>query len=232
MVKIGTLQRAGTLSLMQSNGAGFNHAYASGFLGSLGAAGFVKTFGQEIAGSTVGTIAFGAVSGGVGASLTGGNFWQGFVIGGTVSALNHVGHRIRTSQETRTYSLPGTTSAPDGNLPIHQQQDPEVGCTQEVMESIIEYKTGQVLNLDKSAGADFMQLSKTDALKSLNLNVSNSHNDAFIIGTEMLKGNPSAITYDNNGTFHTVAVNKITITHSINSRGVGSMTYTIQVMIH
>jgi RHS repeat-associated protein len=59
----------GALTMMQNNGAGFGSAFASGFLGSLGAAGFAKTFGQEIAGSTVGTIAFGAVSGGVGASL-------------------------------------------------------------------------------------------------------------------------------------------------------------------
>ena len=40
----------------------------------------------------LGTIAFGALSGGIGAELTGGNFFQGFVIGGVVAGLNHVMH--------------------------------------------------------------------------------------------------------------------------------------------
>ena len=31
-------------------------------------------------------------SGGIGAELTGGNFFQGFVIGGVVAGLNHVMH--------------------------------------------------------------------------------------------------------------------------------------------
>ena len=40
----------------------------------------------------LGTIAFGALSGGIGAELTGGNFFQGFVIGGVVAGLNHEMH--------------------------------------------------------------------------------------------------------------------------------------------
>ncbi|MRX40069.1 hypothetical protein GJU43_12350 [Flavobacterium sp. LC2016-23] len=40
----------------------------------------------------MGTIAFGALSGGVGAELTGGNFWQGALTGGIVAGLNHVLH--------------------------------------------------------------------------------------------------------------------------------------------
>ncbi|RUT71684.1 hypothetical protein D0817_03085 [Flavobacterium cupreum] len=42
----------------------------------------------------MGTIAFGALSGGVGAELTGGNFWQGAVTGGIVAWLNHVMHQM------------------------------------------------------------------------------------------------------------------------------------------
>ena len=178
----------------------------------------------------LGMIAFGTVSGGAGAALTGGNFWQGAVTGLVVSGLNHAGHIIRTWQETRTYSLPATASSPDGNLPIHQQADPAVGCTQEVLESIVEYKTGQVLNLDKSSGADFVELAGSDAVRSLNLNVSRAYNNAHIIGTNMLNGNPSAITYDNGGVQHTVGINKITITQTTSARGVISFQTTIQVM--
>jgi hypothetical protein len=47
-----------------------------------------KAFGT----SDVGAIGFGALSGGVGAELTGGNFWQGAVTGGIVAGLNGVLH--------------------------------------------------------------------------------------------------------------------------------------------
>src|SRR5690606_32944539 len=40
---------------------------------------------------------FGTVSGGLSAELTGGNFWQGAATGLTVSALNHVAHKVHTS---------------------------------------------------------------------------------------------------------------------------------------
>lgn len=47
----------------------------------------------DFANSTVGTVAFGALSGGIGAELSGGNFWEGAVIGGIVAGLNHAMHR-------------------------------------------------------------------------------------------------------------------------------------------
>lgn len=184
----------------------------------------------SMGGGDIGTLAFGTVMGGAGATLTGGNFWQGAATGLTVSLLNHVNHRPKATQQTRTYGLPATESSPDGNLPIHRQADPEVGCTQEVLESIIEYKYGTVLNLDKSSGADFLQLSRTDAVRSLNLNVSNTHNNAHIVGNKMLNGNPSVITYDNGGVMHTVGINKITITQTTSARGVISYQTSIQVM--
>ena len=40
------------------------------------------------------TMLFGSVGGGVSAELAGGNFWQGAAIGLTVSALNHVAHKM------------------------------------------------------------------------------------------------------------------------------------------
>lgn len=42
----------------------------------------------------ISTMLFGSGSGGLTAELTGGNFWQGATIGLTVSALNHVAHRL------------------------------------------------------------------------------------------------------------------------------------------
>ena len=85
----------GVLSAMQ--GGDFVSGAAAGFFGSLGAdvwGGAMKNFGYEkFAESTVGTITFGALSGGIGAELSGGNFWQGAVIGGIVAGLNHELHR-------------------------------------------------------------------------------------------------------------------------------------------
>ncbi|KFF16178.1 hypothetical protein IW22_23050 [Chryseobacterium sp. JM1] len=79
-------------------GENFGSAFASGFLGSLGASAFSSVAGK-FANSTVGTISFGAVAGGVGAELSGGNFWQGAVIGGFVAGLNHTMHQVATALE-------------------------------------------------------------------------------------------------------------------------------------
>lgn len=39
-------------------------------------------------------VAFGALSGGIGAELSGGNFWQGAVTGGIVAGLNSAMHKL------------------------------------------------------------------------------------------------------------------------------------------
>jgi YD repeat-containing protein len=84
----------GALSLMQ--GGNFWSGAAAGFLGHLGAEAWgasMKGLGYgQFAGSTGGIVTFGALSGGIGAELTGGNFWQGAVTGGIVSGLNHAMH--------------------------------------------------------------------------------------------------------------------------------------------
>ena len=88
----------GVLSVLQ--GGDFVQGFASGALGSLGA----EMFGQ-VAGSwsnsTGGQILFGALSGGVGAELSGGNFWQGAVTGGIVAGLNHAMHMEKTNDRGR-----------------------------------------------------------------------------------------------------------------------------------
>ena len=99
------LVHAGTHAISQGilavvQGDSFLSAAAGGFFGSLGAkawGGAMKNLGYEkFAQSTIGTVAFGALSGGIGAELSGGNFWQGAVTGGIVAGLNHVMHRYMT----------------------------------------------------------------------------------------------------------------------------------------
>ncbi|MCG7281611.1 hypothetical protein MHJ94_09940, partial [Chryseobacterium taklimakanense] len=50
----------------------------------------------------VGQIAVGAITGGIGAELSGGNFWQGAVIGGIVAGLNAAMHRMDTPFDEKT----------------------------------------------------------------------------------------------------------------------------------
>lgn len=87
----------GVLAVMQ--GTDVKTAMIGDFLGSLGAdawGGAVKGLGYEkFAESTLGTVAFGVLSGGIGAELTGGNFWQGAVTVGIVAGLNHAMHKIK-----------------------------------------------------------------------------------------------------------------------------------------
>lgn len=55
--------------------------------------------GAAGANNTIGMIAFGTVSGGAGAVMTGGNFWKGAVIGLFVSSLNHSFHSTGDKQK-------------------------------------------------------------------------------------------------------------------------------------
>lgn len=86
----------GILSMMQ--GGNFFTGAASGMLGHLGAEAWGATMRgaglDKFAQSTGGMVAFGAISGGVGAELSGGNFWQGAVTGGIVAGLNSAMHKI------------------------------------------------------------------------------------------------------------------------------------------
>ncbi|WP_211571766.1 hypothetical protein, partial [Microcystis aeruginosa] len=54
----------------------------------------VKGIGGNFSRTTTGALAFGAVSGGAGARLAGGNFWQGAVTGLFVTGFNHLMHSV------------------------------------------------------------------------------------------------------------------------------------------
>lgn len=94
MVQAGTHAVAqGVMSLMQ--GGSFEQAFWSGALGSLGASGWREVMGS----SGTSMVAFGAISGGVGAVLSKGNFWEGAFIGGSVAWFNHKLHETNSSFE-------------------------------------------------------------------------------------------------------------------------------------
>ncbi len=63
---------------------------------------------------TVGTMFFGTISGGAGAAISGGNFWQGAVTGLVVSGLNHVAHSGNNKTKFSTSEEEGVT--PDGEI--------------------------------------------------------------------------------------------------------------------
>ena len=99
----------GVLAIVGSgNGSGFLQAFVSGALGSIAASGWQSMVGK----GPLGTIAFGALSGGIGAELTSGNFFQGFVIGGVVAGLNHAMHQKDLIRE----SFDDPDGVPEANM--------------------------------------------------------------------------------------------------------------------
>ena len=109
-----------------------------------------------------------------------------------------------TWQRITEYSLP------HGDLPIHQQTNPEVGCTQETLESISDYLGNPVSVADKSQGADFAQLAKEYGFKTKTI-MPRTINSEHIVGAQMTLDKPVAITYNNGGVMHTVGLNRIKI---------------------
>lgn len=87
--------------ISELTGGSFLQGFASGALGSLAGSGF-QAWGGDFAKSAVGTIGYSAVAGGVGAELTGGDFWRGAVIGATVAGLNHVQETAQQRRIART----------------------------------------------------------------------------------------------------------------------------------
>ncbi|MDC8101887.1 hypothetical protein [Chryseobacterium rhizosphaerae] len=80
-------------------GSNFGQAFLSAAFVSIAAGAYgdmMKNINLgQFANSTAGMVAFGALSGGVASALSGGNFWQGAVIGGTVAGLNDALHKIQ-----------------------------------------------------------------------------------------------------------------------------------------
>ena len=154
-----------------------------------------QNFGQAFWGGTkVGLIGgisgatIGGFWGGIDAVMDGRNFWNG-----------------APWEVAYDYKLPGTWSSLRGDLPIHNQADPTVGCTQKTFESMTHYRM-QNFEIPIENGTDFRQLAE-----SWGYEVKRAHNNVHSIGRQMLKGNPSAITYNNEGVQHTVGINRIKV---------------------
>jgi hypothetical protein len=73
------------------SGGDFGQSFLTAAISSVAAGGYGMLGGATQTG--VGQVLFGTIAGGVTSDLQGGNFWQGAVIGFTVSALNHVAHQ-------------------------------------------------------------------------------------------------------------------------------------------
>ncbi len=189
--------------------------FAGGFFGGAGnawanGAGFGKGMVEGLKASGISGITGGLMGGlieGIDAYRNGRDFWGG------------------KPWETKTdYSLPR------GNLPIHEQADKTVGCTQETLESIAEYKRQPINITDKSKGADFAQLAKEHGFNTKTVMPRTPHSE-HVVGAQLRIGNPSAITYNNGGTMHTVGINRIQIQQVPRVLGSGyRMRVLVQVM--
>jgi hypothetical protein len=112
--------------MMSISGGKFWNGFAAGAASSIASSLFsfdgnssndgTLGWGNSVRSSGAGMIAFGTVSGGAGAHLSGGNFWQGAVTGLVVSGLNHYAHqtddnddiiRINTKDKTATVETTG-----------------------------------------------------------------------------------------------------------------------------
>ena len=64
----------------------------------------------------------------------------------------------------------------------------------------------QSFEIPIDGGADFRELAERYGYE-----VSRNYNNVHRVGNQMLKGNPSAITYNNGGVYHTVGINRIQV---------------------
>jgi hypothetical protein len=172
-------------------GAGFSSGFLTGTgNGLIGGESFGQALGSGLEAGGWGALAgglSGGIAGGLDAVRDGRDFWGG-----------------KTWQTATDYSLP------NGNLPIHQQPNPEVGCTQETLESISDYLGKPVTVANMSQGEDFAQLANQYGFKTKTVMPATA-NSEHLVGAQLKIGNPSAITYNNGGTMHTVGLNRIQI---------------------
>lgn len=101
----------GTMNVL--SGGDFWSGMASGALGSLAAWGTGSLLdGSSKFWNATGTIASGSLMGGVGAEISGGNFWEGVRNGAISSGLNHAAHSIQQAFQNKK----GVTVTYDGEF--------------------------------------------------------------------------------------------------------------------
>jgi RHS repeat-associated protein len=80
--------------ISDARGEKFSQGFNTAVLSSISASAFGR-WGGTFAKSLGGQAFFGALAGGAGARLSGGNFWQGAVTGASIAVFNHYVHRIK-----------------------------------------------------------------------------------------------------------------------------------------
>ena len=233
-------------------GAGISSAMAgggfgAGFIGSSAAKSAASSFVSGAAIGGGGGLAGGFTTGFGNALIGGKNFGQalgsglkggllggasGAIGGGLWGGINAV-RDGRTFWGGRQWETTFDFYLPNGDLPIHLQIDPTVGCTQAVIQSFHEYFSGQIINLDASQGADFTQL--VNQLREdgvINFSSRRVHPDIKAVGRALTMGQPAAITYNiHSASPHVVGLNRIKIQQVPRLFGSGFRTRTImQVM--
>lgn len=174
----------GILSLAQ--GGTFEQAFVAGALGSLGASAFSMSAGS-FSESGVGKVLFGAVSGGVGSELSGGNFWEGVVIGGMVAGLNHAMHRINGNplRKQLRNEFEGTGMDPDGDA-IFCDYEELIEKLPTLKTMLDKTKSTFHINDELGKGVDGKQVKETNRIDINTTELSTKLNYAYTLGHEML----------------------------------------------
>lgn len=136
------------------NGGSYGSGFLSGAFGSLAATGtgaLLQNSSKAV--QAIGTVGGGAVSGGIGSELVGGNFWDGFRNGAISSGLNHGIHTGSFGEGLMMSSITGRTRHLFGPDAIS-------------MESVGDVSSGIGINLEK--GGLFILRGKEQGLYSLN----------------------------------------------------------------
>jgi len=80
--------------ISEFTGGDFMSGFVAGGLGSLGGSAFSALRG-DFANSMLGQVGFSSLSGGIGAELSGGDFWRGAATGATIGLLNHASAKLQ-----------------------------------------------------------------------------------------------------------------------------------------
>jgi len=146
--------------------------------------------------------------------------------------LDGLSAEINPASDVRGWQTMIDCPLPHGDLPITQQLDKTVGCTQAVIRSINEYFGGQPIKLNEKVGADFRELvTELHKENKIKFSAKEFYNNFYRVGAELKKGHPAAITYQNGEVPHTVGINRIQIQQKATSKGTKFKTRAIiQVM--
>ncbi|HRP34109.1 MAG TPA: RHS repeat-associated core domain-containing protein, partial [Agriterribacter sp.] len=137
------------------NGGSYGSGFLSGALGSLAASGtgvLLQNVNSKFA-QAVGVIGGGAISGGAGSKIAGGNFWDGFRNGAISSGLNHGTHTGLFGEGLMMASITGRTRHLFGPDAVS-------------LEAVGDVSSGIGINLEK--GGLFVLRGKESGLYSLN----------------------------------------------------------------